>query len=306
MRALTPSVSGPGAVAPGVLGDLVLTARPRQWVKNVLVLAAPGAAGVLLEPGAVLRSIAAVVVFCIASAGCYFLNDTLDIEADRLHPDKRFRPVPAGRISVVHARTAAAVLMAGSIPLAALVRPGLAAVVAAYLALTVAYSVRLKHEPVLDVGAVAAGFMLRAVAGGVANDVAVSPWFLVVTSFGSLLMVSGKRYAERLALGDDAGRHRATLWRYSLTYLRHLRWIASSVAIVGYCLWVFGTAYRTGLPGALIELSAGPFSLAILRYGLVVDAGGGGAPEEVVLGDRPLQLLGLAWVACYGLGVYIH
>ena len=177
-------------------------------------------------------------------------------------------------------------------------------VVAAYVVVTVSYSFWLKHEPVIDLGAVAAGFVLRAIAGAAATGVPMSNWFLIVVGAGSLFMVAGKRHAEQIELGDASSSHRATLGEYSTAFLSYVRAVTSAVAITAYCL--VGVRERADEVGDQFwfRLSIVPFVLAILRYALVVEQGGGGAPEEVVLGDRVLQLLGVLLLACFAIGVY--
>jgi decaprenyl-phosphate phosphoribosyltransferase len=278
--------------------------RPRQWVKNVLVFAAPAAAGVLTHRDALLYSIAAFVVFCMAASGTYCLNDVMDLEADRRHPVKRHRPVASG---VVPPRLAVLVgvgLLALALTVSAAIgRPKLALVVAIYVGVQIAYTLWLKHEAILDLGAVAAGFVLRAIAGGVAAQVPLSNWFVIVACFGSLFMVAGKREAEVVLLGDEGQQHRATLAAYTPTFLRYVRAVASAVAMTAYCLWAFERAH--GSAGAIwFELSIVPFVLGVLRYALLVDAGHGGAPEDVVLGDRTLQVLGLCLAVLFAVGVY--
>ena len=302
-----PAASPPGdptpARSPSLARSILRTARPKQWAKNVLVFAAPGAAGVLNEPDELVRTLVAFVAFCLAASGTYFLNDASDAEADRHHPVKRSRPVAAGHLSVVVARVIAIVLMAAALGLAAPLNSGkLALVVAGYIVITVAYSLWLKHEPVVDLGAVAAGFVLRAIAGGVATDVALSDWFLIVAGAGSLFMVTGKRHAEQMELGDASAGHRSTLAEYSESYLNYVRAVTSGIAITAYCLWAFENAAAVG-DVFWFRLSIVPFVAAILRYALVVDQGGGGAPEEIVLGDRVLQLFGVMWVAAFAIGV---
>jgi decaprenyl-phosphate phosphoribosyltransferase len=298
---------------------VVRTARPRQWVKNVLVLAAPGAAGVLTHGQALGRSLLAFALFCLASSGTYFVNDAADADADRLHPTKRNRPIAAGALGVGPAVAIGLVAMVASIAIAvAAGRSKLAVVIAVYIGVTLAYSVWLKHQPIFDIAAVAAGFVLRAIAGGVAAGVPLSNWFLIVASSGSMLMVSGKRHAEHVELGDSRGEHRATLAAYSLPFLRFVRSVSSSVAMTAYFLWAFEKAgsatalvavqshTQPSSHGALwFELSVIPFALAILRYVLLLDAGQGGAPEEIVLGDRTLQILGVALVAMFAIGIYV-
>ncbi|HEX2043677.1 MAG TPA: decaprenyl-phosphate phosphoribosyltransferase [Acidimicrobiales bacterium] len=284
---------------------LLRTARPRQWVKNLLVFAAPGAAGVLTEADAVLKTLAAFGLFCLAASGAYFLNDAFDVAADRQHPTKRLRPIPAGSVGVGVAKAVGAGLLMMSVGGAFLVAGWpLTLVLGAYVALQPLYSLWLKHVVVVDIAAVASGFLIRAIAGGVAVDVPISSWFLTVAGFGSLFMVAGKRHAEHLDLGDDRGDHRPTLDVYSSDFLRYVRSVSSSVAIAAYCLWAFEKADLAGAP-VWFQLSIVPFVLGVLRYGLLLETGRGGAPEELVLQDRTLQVLGALWLACFAVGVHV-
>ena len=297
-----PAASHPGTTLRAVLR----TARPRQWTKNVLLFAAPGAAGALSHRVPLAHTLVAFALFCVASSGTYFLNDALDYEADRLHPVKRDRPIAAGIISVRTAFACSAVLLAVALALSVLlVSPQFAGIVAGYATVTIAYSLWLKREPVIDLAAVASGFIIRAVAGGIAAGVLVSNWFVIVVSFGSMFMVAGKRHAEHLDMGDDAGSHRATLRTYSLPYLRYIRSTSSAIAIAAYCLWAFEKeASISGIPW--YQFSIMPIALGIFRYALILETGAGSAPEEIVLGDRVLQFLGVAWAVLFGLGVYAH
>jgi decaprenyl-phosphate phosphoribosyltransferase len=299
----SPPGDAPGTSAPSLARSLLRTARPKQWAKNVLVFAAPGAAGVLTEADELGRTLAAFVAFCLAASGTYFLNDALDADADRRHPTKRNRPVAAGHVSDGLAKTMAVVLMLAALAVAAPFNGGkLALVVGGYIVITVAYSLWLKHEPVVDLGAVAAGFVLRAIAGGVATDVPLSDWFLIVAGAGSLFIVTGKRHAEQVELGDASAGHRSTLAQYPSAYLNYVRAVTSGVAITAYCLWAFENAAAVG-DVFWFRLSIVPFVAGVLRYALVVEQGAGGAPEEIVLGDRVLQLFGLMWVAAFAVGV---
>ena len=176
----------------------------------------------------------------------------------------------------------------------------------AYLALTTAYTFWLKHVPIYDIVAVAAGFVLRAVAGATATNVPISEWFFIVTSFGALFMVSGKREGERNLLQGDASSVRATLGVYTAGYLGYLRSVASGVVLVGYCLWVFDSANRSVTDADIwFQLSIVPFVIAILRYALLLDRGEGGEPEKLVMTDRPLLVAGAAWAAFYAIGTYL-
>lgn len=283
---------------------LLVEARPKQWVKNLLVFAAPAAAGVLDSGDAWWRASAAFGCFCLAAAGTYYLNDAADVEADRRHPTKRTRPVAAGEIPVALARVLGVVGIVAAVGLAALVDWRLAVVVGAYVVNTTAYSLWLKHIAVVDVVGVAAGFVLRAITGGVAVDVPISNWFFIVASFGSLFMVVGKRRAEIGEMGEDAASTRATLGTYSEEFLAHLQTISTSVVLVGYCVWAFEKAAEAGSSTPWFQLSIVPFVLAVLRYSLLVDTGHGGAPEDVVLRDRSLQVMGLVWLVVFSAGVY--
>jgi decaprenyl-phosphate phosphoribosyltransferase len=277
-------------------------ARPKQWIKNVLVVAAPAAAGVLGEPGPFFETCVAFVAFCLAASGTYYLNDAIDAPADRLHPTKQSRPVAAGEVSVRMAAIGGGVLIVAAIAVSFAARWELALVVGGYLALTVTYSLWLKHEAVLDLAAVAAGFVLRTIAGGVAVGVPISPWFLIVAGAGSLFMVTGKRHAELLEL-DDAIGHRPALELYSKAFLSYVRAVASSVAILAYCLWAFERSADIGNE-LWFELSIVPFVLGILRYALLLEQGRGGAPEELVLSDKTLIVIGAVWAVIFAVAVH--
>ncbi|MEX2627915.1 MAG: decaprenyl-phosphate phosphoribosyltransferase, partial [Ilumatobacteraceae bacterium] len=200
---------------------VVRSARPKQWLKNVLVLAAPGAAG-LLDGGRELGlTLLAFVAFCLAASGTYVWNDLLDLTADRAHPTKRHRPIAAGVVSVGLARVVGVVLLIAGLGVAALTgRWQTVAILGIYIGITLAYSIWLKHVAVVDLVTIASGFVLRAAAGAVAIDIPMSSWFVLCITFGSLFIVTGKRYAELNELGDGAQVSRATLGTYSLGYLR--------------------------------------------------------------------------------------
>ena len=284
---------------------LVREARPRQWVKNVLVFAAPGAAGVLDDWGALWRTVVAFVAFCLVSSGTYFWNDVLDVAADRMHPTKRHRPIASGEVSVRLGQVVGTVLLILGIALGASTGHWkTVAVLVVYVALTLSYSAWLKHVAVVDLIAVASGFVLRAMAGAAAADVPMSTWFVLCTTFGSLFIVSGKRYAELRELGEEAASTRATLEAYSLSYLRLVLSITVGATLVAYCIWAFETAELAGSDFPFYELSIVPMLLALLRYLLILEQGHGGAPEEVFLADQPIKLFGALWLLTFGLGVY--
>ncbi|MEY2524056.1 MAG: decaprenyl-phosphate phosphoribosyltransferase [Ilumatobacteraceae bacterium] len=283
---------------------LVRQARPKQWVKNLLVFAAPGAAGVLNEWTSLWRALVIFVAFCLASSGTYFWNDLLDADSDRNHPTKQHRPIASGAIPTGIGRVVGTVLLLAGIGLAATTRWQAALVVAGYVALTSLYSTVLKHVAVVDLIAVAAGFVLRAVAGAVATDVQMSKWFSLTTSFASLFIVAGKRYAELRDLGEDA-QTRSTLDDYSLGFLRIVLSVSCGAAMVTYCIWAFDTREAAGSTWPFYELSIIPMATALLRYTLILEQGHGAAPEEIFAHDRVLQILGLIWIAVFGFGLYL-
>jgi decaprenyl-phosphate phosphoribosyltransferase len=286
------------------LGVLVRACRPRQWVKNVLVVAAPGAAGVLTRPEVGERVLLAFVCFCMLASAGYMLNDVHDRDEDRLSTSarKRRRPIAAGELSVRAAVAAGLLLAVAGLALAAVVHPALAAVGAGYLALTAAYTLWWRSVAVADIAAVAGCFVLRALAGGAATAVPVSRWFMLVTSFGALFIVAGKRYAE-LIDGGHSEPARASLRDYSAQYLRFVSGLAAAVATTGYCLWAFQRAHSAKI--SWYEITVIPFVLWLLRYALLLDRGEGQAPEELVLRDRFLLTMSAAWVAVFVCGVYL-
>lgn len=284
---------------------LVVAMRPRQWLKNVLVFAAPLAAGSLFLSAVIVPTLGAFAAFCLISSSTYLINDIKDVESDRNHPTKRNRPIAAGDLTANIAAVFSVILALAALTLAWWIRPELAGVVAIYFVFTLSYSLFLKHEPVIELALLAMGFLLRAIAGGVASNLPISQWFLIVAGFGSLFMAAGKRFSEldrdlnRSGAGETA--KRVSLEGYSLGYLRFVWGIAAAVTIVAYCLWAFevGQAPST-LPWA--QWSVLPFVLAILRYGVAIDRGQAEAPEDAVLHDKALLTIGAIWLALFGLG----
>lgn len=290
---------------------MIKALRPKQWVKNVLVIAAPAAAGgeLLFHSRVLLDVLIAFVAFCLAASSIYLINDARDVEADRAHPTKRFRPIAAGVLPVGLAYAMSVVLIIAAIGGSLLASSGtnLAIVVAVYIALQLGYCFGWKHQPVIDIALVSSGFMLRAMAGGVAASILLSQWFLLVAAFGSLFMAAGKRYAElKLSLRSGA-KIRKSLESYTPTYLRFVWTLAATAVVLSYALWGFGLAQtvESGVAAVWYQVSMVPFTIAILRYAADVDRGEGGAPDEIALEDRTLQLLALAWLFCVAMAVYI-
>ena len=279
------------------MGDILVAMRPRQWVKNLLVVVAPLAAGRILEPDVALRTLGAFVVLALASSATYLLNDIIDRERDAAHPTKRFRPVAAGRLTVRTAGSAAAVLVALALGGALLVGPGgLVLLVTAYLAATALYTLRLKHEPLYDVVLIAAGFLLRAIAGGVATATPVSAWFLVTATSGALFIAAGKRASELANVAVDGAVTRPSLATSTASYLRFVWTLAATLAVTATAIWGLEVAVTSARPG-LAQISVAPLALAVLRYGWWVDRGEAEAPEDVLRRDPSLTVLGVCWAA---------
>ncbi|MFX0576906.1 decaprenyl-phosphate phosphoribosyltransferase [Nocardia nepalensis] len=292
------------AETPTATAGLVKAVRPRQWIKNFLVVAAPLATlggGVHYEYRDVLyKSGIAFVVFCMAASTIYLINDIRDIEADRQHPTKCMRPIAAGIVSPVLAYTTAIVLACLSLTVALVTSRALAVVIAVYLAIQLAYCFGLKHQAVLDICIVSSAYLIRAIAGGAATGIPLSQWFLLVMAFGSLFMVAGKRYAELQVAERTGAKIRRSLESYTATYLRFV-WTMSAVAVVVfYALWAFE---RGGHSGPWFTVSLIPITVAVLRYAVDVDGGIAGAPEDIVLRDRVLQCLGGVWIATLGVAI---
>ncbi|MEV5488213.1 decaprenyl-phosphate phosphoribosyltransferase [Streptomyces bobili] len=299
------TVPDPAPPSGSLLAGLLRTARPKQWVKNLLVVAAPAAAGQLFTVHALTELALVLALFTACAAAVYLVNDARDAEADRAHPTKRHRPVAAGQVPVPVAYAAGGALAVLAPAAAAwLTAPAVAVLLTAYLAMQLAYCVSLKHVLVVDLVVVTTGFLMRAMVGGLALGIPLSRWFLITTGFGALFMVSAKRYSEAVQLAGTAGATRALLTEYTTGYLRFVWQLAAGVAVLGYCLWALGEG---GVPHTSVlpwrQLSVVAFILAVLRYAVFADRGTAGEPEEVVLGDRALALIGLAWLAMYGLAV---
>ncbi|MEE3065843.1 MAG: decaprenyl-phosphate phosphoribosyltransferase [Actinomycetota bacterium] len=287
-----------------LITGVIKAMRPRQWVKNVLVLAAPVAAaghGVRYDYVDVLtKASVAFVVFSLAASAIYLINDVRDVEADREHPTKRFRPIAAGVVPEWLAYTLAVVLAAASLGISFWLTPNLAVVMGVYLAMQLAYCFGLKHQAVLDICIVSSAYLLRAIAGGAATDIPLSQWFLLIMAFGSLFMAAGKRYAE-LQLAERTGAAiRKSLESYTSTYLRFVWTMSATAFVMCYGLWAFE---RDRGSGSWYAVSMVPLTIAVLRYAVDVDGGLAGEPEEIALRDRVLQLLFLAWIATVGAAV---
>jgi len=278
-----------------MLRTLLKTMRPRQWTKNAFVLAAVVFDRQLLNPTAILDSLAGLFLFCLLSSSVYIFNDILDIEFDRQHPQKRNRPIASGKLSVRSATLLGIILLLVTIPSSFLLSPFFGWIALIYFLVNLAYSNWLKHIPLIDVLIIAAGFVLR-VAGGVSliQVERFSPWLYVVTTLLALYLGFGKRRAELSLLDKGANAHRRVLDGYNLQFLDQLITIVSSTTIVAYSLYTFSAP---NLPDNYTMMLTIPFVIyGIFRYLYLLQVEqAGGSPEDLLLGDRPLQISILLW-----------
>ncbi len=265
----------------------------------MLVLAAPCAAGVIDQSLVVLQLLGAFAVLCMLSSATYLINDVRDRAQDSSHPVKRRRPIAAGLLSTRVALLAAGTLAVVGISAASAIRPVFGMVAVGYLALTVSYSLVWRNIVIADILAIAAGFVLRAAAGGAATDIYLSRWFVIVTASFAVFLVAAKRYAE-LREQNGAMPMRVTLRRYSPGGLRAALVVAAATGVSAYGGWAFTRPAHV----AWYAASMVPLVLGLGRYSALVSAGAGQAPEELILRDRVLLALGLAWSASFIAGVY--
>ncbi len=277
-------------LALGLLREL----RPKQWTKNALVFAGLVFDMKLFDLGALATSISAFLIFCAISSAAYVINDLADLERDRRHPVKRRRPIASGLLSVGLARVAVVVLLAVALPVAFLLSWQFALVALTYFVTVLIYSFVLKHVVLLDVFAIASGFVLRAVAGTVVLAVSLSPWLLVCTVLLSLFLALAKRRHELLLLEGGAGGHRQILDEYSERFLDQMIAIVTSSTVIAYSLYTFQAA---GPPDDHSMMLTIPFVLyALFRYlYLIHQRNEGGSPETLLLKDRPLLVTILLW-----------
>jgi decaprenyl-phosphate phosphoribosyltransferase len=287
----------------GRLRAAIVTARPRQWIKNALVIAAAGAAGALGHDDVPVRVLVACGAFCLLASGIYCLNDVRDAAEDRLHPRKRYRPVAAGELTALEAATLGMALIAAGLATCMVIAPLLVVVGVGYLVVTLTYTWIWRRILYLDVVAIASGFVLRAVAGGVAAPVELSHWFVLVVTFAALFVAASKRYAERVRADASGAARRRVLELYSLRRLRVLLSVSGVGATVAYWFWAFGMPTVGGIPWR--PLTAIPFCLTFLRYAHIIRVGGGEAPEEALVGDWVLLASAAGWLILFALSVHV-
>jgi decaprenyl-phosphate phosphoribosyltransferase len=283
--------------------------RPAQWIKNCLIVVAPAAAGILTHAIVLGETAVVFTAFCAVSSAVYLLNDVRDLEADRRHPIKRFRAIASGRVSTTTATGAAIFLLAlgFALPIVLAHPDQLLIVLGLYVAISLSYVYWVKNVAIIELGAVASGFFLRAYAGAAVSHIPVSSWFLVVISFGALFLVVGKRSSE-LKSGGDAST-RPVLAEYTVKFLDSVLSMCATIVVAGYCLWALD-ASSTGLSfnhdAALpVRLSVVPVVFAVLFILRSAEAGHGAAPEDLLLHNRSVQILLAAWVVLMVFSVYL-
>ncbi len=278
-----------------MLKELFIAMRPKQWLKNILLFAALVFDQKLLLWGPLSRTIAGFIAFSLGASAIYLINDIADLEQDRQHPKKRYRPLPAGRLSIRTAWISTGVLLLIALPLAFGLGRYFGLTLVAYLVINLLYSYRLKHVAIIDVLTLSSGFVLRVAAGVTLITVQrFSPWLYMCTTLGSLLIGLGKRRAELVLLAEHANSHRRVLDGYTLPFLDQLITIVSSMTIVAYSLYTFSAE---NLPTNHTMMLTIPFVIyGIFRYLYLLKVENlGGAPEEIALSDIPLLSTALLW-----------
>ena len=295
LSSVEPAVALPRDAHPSVILGLIRACRPKQWSKNVLLFFGLIFALKLTDAVLVERAFAAFLVFCAASSCVYLVNDLADLEQDRLHPKKRHRPLAAGVISPAQAIVLATVLLVGAVAGSIALGMPFATLTILYVVMTIVYSFRLKHVVLIDVFIIAAGFVIRAAAGAIVVSVPISPWLYVCTVLASLFLGFGKRRHELVLLSEGASSHRRILDEYSLPLLDQLIVIVTAATIMAYSLYTFSAE---NLPSDHSMMLTIPFVVyGFFRYLYLMHLrGGGGSPEDALLGDPPLLTSGVLWL----------
>ena len=289
----------------GLAADLFISLRPDQWTKNLIVFAGLMFGEQLLEPDAVARAGGAFVIFCALSSAMYLVNDVGDRDRDRLHHSKSGRPIAAGRVSPASALGAAVILIAGSVTSAFLLEPRLALLALSFVEMLILYSLVLRQVVILDVLAIAIGFVLRAVAGAMVIDVPISQWLLVCTLLLALFLGFTKRRQEVAALGADAGQHRPTLSRYTSQVLDQMVTVLAAATLVSYAVYTTAADTVETFGTELLTLTI-PFPIyGVLRYLMLVhDKTTSTGPADILLRDRPLAVCVAVWALSVAIIIY--
>jgi decaprenyl-phosphate phosphoribosyltransferase len=298
-----PPGTRPAAGPARQLTAVIQSTRPRQWPKNLLVLAAPLAAGTFGRPAGFWHALLAVAAFIAASSAVYLINDVLDIDRDQRHPRKRHRPIAAGVLPRATAVAVAWVLALGSAVAGPVTgTPWLAAIIAAYLAISLLYSAGLKHVPALELGAVASGFLLRVLGGAAATHVRPSGWFLLVASLGALTVAIAKRRIEMTGLGPDAAAHRPATRHYRHGSLRRAQRAISTAMVTCYLLWALTEPHAPERPWHLASAIA--LAIALARFDRLAAARTTRPVEDLLTRDAAMICCELTWLALFAVGLY--
>jgi 4-hydroxybenzoate polyprenyltransferase len=272
-----------------LLKDILITLRPRQWLKNIVIFAGLIFSQNFFDPAKDLIVFSAVLIFCLASSSIYLINDALDIEADRNHPHKRHRLIASGRLSLKIALPFASLLMLGSVAAAYLLNRNFAFVLMCYLTIEMFYSLYFKNIVILDIFCIAAGFLLRVISGAVVIDVPISSWLLICTIFLSLFLALGKRRSEMVFLEEEAKKHRRVLSEYSLSFIDQMITIVSASTILSYVLYTLSSETVTKFHTKNLQYTIAFVVYGIFRYlYLIYQKKEGGSPEKLLFSDKPL------------------
>ena len=284
---------------------LIECLRPKQWTKNGFAFAAILFAKQLANPIAIQNAFIAFAALCLGASACYLINDTADVERDRKHPDKANRPIASGRLSPKTAGISAIILMVAAVGVSLVVNANLAVCIAVYVFLTLAYTFWLKHIVILDVLAIALGFVLRAVAGAVAIEVEISPWLLLCTLLLALFLAIAKRRGE-LQMLETAEDHREILGEYSKYLLDQMTSVVTSAALMAYCLYTFSTRTTEVVGGKNLQYTIPFVVYGIFRYLYLVHKRGLGAdPSHLLIRDKPLLATVILWAIVSGIILYV-
>ncbi|MGH3273798.1 MAG: decaprenyl-phosphate phosphoribosyltransferase [Streptosporangiaceae bacterium] len=288
------SVRWPGAV--------LRATRPRQWPKNLLVLAAPVAGATLGRQDGPVYALVALVAFIAASSAVYLVNDVVDAERDRQHPVKRNRPIASGDLAAGHALAVAVVALAAAISSGLWIgAPGLTVTIVIYLAISFSYSLVLKHVPVIELGCVASGFVLRALGGAAATHVPPSSWFLTVCSLGALMVAVSKRRGELATLGDTASSHRPVVRWYRYGSLGILARVLTSAMVISYALWAITSSSHAQQDWRLASIL--PLSVALARFDWLSGHADAKPVEDLIIRDKIMASAELAWLILFAAGI---
>ncbi len=288
-----------------MLINLIKTLRPKQWAKNLFIFTALVFDRKLTDKQALLHTLAGAALFSLVASAVYIFNDIADREADQQHPTKKNRPIASGKLTIKAAWSIGIILLLISLPLAYLLSPAFLVICVIYFILNLAYSTKLKHIPLIDVLVLASFYLLRVISGTTLIEVKrFSPWLYVVTSLFALFIGLGKRRAELVLQAKESGGIRPVLDGYSISLLDQLITIVSGTTIVAYSLYTFSAP---NLPDNHSMMLTIPFALyGIFRYLYLIQAGEGGAPEDIALSDRPLQAAILLWILLVLLVFYLY